>query len=46
MFRNVLKGIRREKSKKWRRFGGKDTSRWKKEGSVTSMMRAPKRIKG
>ncbi len=38
MFEAALKGTKRVKAKKWGAFGRKDTNRWKKEGSVKSMI--------
>lgn len=37
MFENVLKGTKVKKSKRMKVFGGRDTNRWKKEGSVQNM---------
>lgn len=43
MFESALKGTRSSKgTKKWKTFSGKDANRWKKEGSVQSMMRLRK----
>ena len=42
MFENVLRGTKVRKTKRWKTFGGKDASRWKREGSVQSMTRSPR----
>jgi len=49
MFEAALKGTKTRKVarakgsvKGWKTFGGKETNRWKKEGSVTSMMKYKK----
>lgn len=43
MFEDALKGRKgSKKGKEWKTFGGKDTARWKKEGSVQSMTKLRK----
>ena len=47
MFEAALKGthVKKSKGKVWRTFGSKDANKWKKQGTVKSMFRMPKKIK-
>lgn len=51
MFGSILKGtkVKRgskgKKSQGWHVFGSKDTSRWKKEGNPSAMLKMTRKIK-